>query len=163
MLFTHANAAQNKFGIIAAAGYANNAANCLSYQAAPQATAFPTAMVYLPTVHQVLVAYAGSTTTADINSIYAYDIDETTNAITGATKAYENTNVLYGVSAMTVDSATGIVYVATAVSTATTVTGYNIEKFTYDSTTKTLTRATTIPFSTHTYKSKCISGMFVGQ
>jgi hypothetical protein len=163
MVFSHANTAQNRFGIIAAAGYANTPANCLSVQAAPQAAAFPTAMVYLPASHQLLVAYAGNTTTADINSIYAYDIDETTNAITGATKAYENANVLYGVSAMAVDAETGHIYVATAVSTATTVGGYNIEKFTFNPTTKTLTRATTTPFSTHTFKTKCISSMFVGQ
>ncbi|MNT10632.1 hypothetical protein D3C72_1454730 [compost metagenome] len=162
MLFTHANTAQNRFGVIAATGYANNVANCLSVQAAPQATAFPTAMVYLPASHQVLVAYAGNTTAADINSIWAYDIDETTNAITGATKAYENSNVIYGVSAMTVDPDNGDIYVATAVSTAVTVTGYNIEKFTFNTGTKLLTRVGSTPFSTHTFKSKCISSMFVG-
>jgi hypothetical protein len=159
MLFAHAAASHNIFGVIAAAGYGNNASNCLASQAAPIATAYPTSLVYIQSANQVLVAYAGNSTATDTNSIYAYDIDESTGAISNATKAYENTNVLYGVTAMAYDQVHNVLYVATQNSTATTAAGYNIEKFNYDLTTKTLTRATTTPFSTHTYKTKCISSM----
>ncbi len=154
IVYSHAAASQNRFGIISTAGYAS-AADCLSAQAAPSATAFPTAMLYLSSSSNLLVAYAG--TVANMDYIYSYDINETTNTISGATKAFENTSVLRGVSAMAFDSSEGYVYAAngsTSLSNA-------IEKLSYDASTKTLTRIGTVPFSMPTVYHKCISAMTV--
>lgn len=154
IVFAHAATAQNRFGILSANGY-STAADCLSAQTAPIATAFPTAMLYLGSSSNLLVAYAG--TAANVDYIYSYDINETTNAISGATKAYENTSVLRGVSAMTFDSSAGYIYAAngsTSLSNA-------IEKLSYDASTKTLTRIGTVPFSMPTVYHKCISAMTV--
>jgi hypothetical protein len=161
IIFAHANATQNRFASIKSTGY-SVAGDCIAGQAAPNASSFPTATVYLPDVGQVLVAYAGNAVTADLNSVYSYNLSDSTGVISGATKSYEDVNILYGISAMAVDTSTGYIYIATANGTSTTVGGYNIEKFSYDSTSKALTRIGTVPFSPHTYKSKCISSMFVG-
>lgn len=163
LLYTHANATQNKVGLISATGYAS-ASDCLlsSPQDAPVAAAFPTASLYIPEYNHYLVVYAGTGTATDVNSVYAYSINEDTNAISGATNAFEDATVLYGASAIARDDSTGAIYIATANSTATTVVNYNIEKFSYDPTTKKLQRVGNIPFSSSWTGSKCISGMFVG-
>lgn len=160
-IFTHANTAQNKIGVIGATGY-STAADCLNTMAPPVATAFPTASVYLPTYNMLLVLYAGAISAPENNSVYAYDFNETTGALSGATKAFQDSTVLFGGSAIAVDDSSGTIYVATTNSTTTAASGYNIEKFTFDPTTKTLTRVGTTPFATHWIGSKCISSMFVG-
>ncbi len=162
IVYTHANASQNKIGIISKNGY-TVAGDCVisAAKAAPATAAFPTASVYLGPYNQLLVLYAGNTTATDINSIYAYDVNETTNTLSGDTNAFQNSNVLYGGSAITFDSTTGHVYLATANSTSTTITNYNIEKFSYDPTSKQLTRVGSTPFMTGWTGSKCISSMFI--
>lgn len=154
IVFAHAAASQNRFGIVSANGY-SVAADCLSAQTAPNANAFPTAMVYIGSSSNLLVSYAG--TVAGVDYIYSYDINETTNAISGVTKSYENTSVLRGVSAMAFDSSGGYLYAANG----STSLSNTIEKFTYDGSTKTLTRIGTVPFSMPTVYHKCISAMTV--
>ena len=75
---------------------------------------------------------------------------------------------LYNISSMYLDASTNTLYVATAISTATTVVNYAIEKFTYDpaqlgvDNTKVLTRVGTGPFYNYGVDTKCISSMFIG-
>lgn len=169
-VFLHAAGTQNRFGIFATTG----GTACLAAQAAPVAGAFPTAAFYDAINAKLFVAYAGNATTTDLNSIYVYSIDETTNAITGATKIYDAglypgtySYLLYGVSEMTYDATTSSVFIATATTTATTVANYAIEKFTYDPTqigvdnTKVLVRSGTTPFFEYGSDTKCISKMFI--
>lgn len=160
VIYTHANTAQNKV-IITSKDGASAAGGCLAGQAAPNAASFPTSVVYEPTANQVLVSYAGNTTATDINSIYAYDLTETasTASLAGATRAYQDVNFVYGVSAMAYDKVNKNLYVATANSTATAVAGYNVEKFSYDSTTKALTKVGNPPLIPHFWATKCIAGM----
>jgi hypothetical protein len=168
IVFTHAAAGQNRFGIISATGY-SGVGDCLGAQAAPNANAYPVASVYVAASKQLIVAYAGNAITTNLNSIYAYDIDETTNAITGATALYDASlypatysYLLYGISSMAYDADTQSLYVATAISNATTVVNYAIEKFTYDPTAKTITRATTsTPFYNYGIDTKCIASMII--
>ena len=95
-------------------------------------------MVYDGVNRKLLVAFAGSTTATDINTIYSYDADETTSALSNPQKLYDSSlfgstynYLLFGVSAMTLDTTNGFLYIATAVSTATTVSNYKIEKLKY--------------------------------
>lgn len=171
IVFTHAAAGQNRFGIISATGY-STAGDCLSAQAAPTANAYPVASVYVAATKQLIVAYAGNAVTTALNSIYLYDIDETTNVISGATVLYDASlypatynYLLYGISAMAYDSATKSLFVSTAISTAVTVVNYAIEKFTFDPTAKTITRVTTssAPFYNYGIDTKCISSMIVAE
>lgn len=170
IVFINSAASNNRIGLISAAGY-STAANCLLSSAlnAPVATAFPVALAYVGASNQLIVAYAGTATTANINSIYVYDVNETTNAITNATRIYDASlypttysYLLYGISAMAYDSSTNELYVSTAISTATTVVNYAIEKFTYDAAAKSLTRVGSVPFYNYGLDTKCISGMTIG-
>ena len=140
--------------MISANGY-STAADCLSSQAAPVTTSLPSSMVYLSDVGHLLVGY-GSATAAS-NQVWAYAVDETTNAFSGATAAYTNFNVVNGPSAMAYDSTTGYVYIANAQSMLN-----NIERFTYDSSTKVLTRTGSSAYISASVKTRCISGMSVG-
>lgn len=171
-VFLHAAAAQNRIGIFATTG----GTTCLAAQAAPVATAYPSAAFYDATNAKLIVAYAGNAATTDLNSIYAYSIDETTNAITGATKIYDASlypgtysYLLYGISEMAYDESAGTVYIATATTTATTAVNYAIEKFTYDpaqlgvDNTKVLVRSGTTPFYPYGSDTKCISKMFIAE
>lgn len=169
-VFLHAAASQNRFGIFATTG----GTTCLVGQAAPTANAYPTAAFYDAVNAKLFVAYAGNAVTTDLNSIYMYSVDESTNAISGATKIYDASlypgtypHLLYGISEMTYDAETKTVYIATATTTATTVANYAIEKFTYDPTqigvdaTKILVRSGTTPFFEYGSDTKCISKMFI--
>lgn len=168
IFFTHAAAANNRWGVISANGY-SSASDCLAAQAAPTANAYPTAIVYLAATNQVMVAYAGNAITTDLNSIYVYDFNDSTNAISNPTKIYDaNTYVsagylLYGISAMTFDPSDSSLYVATAISSATTVVNYVIEKLSYNATTKTLTRVGTVPFYNYGVDTKCISSLSIAE
>jgi hypothetical protein len=171
-VFLHAAASQNRFGIFAATG----GTTCLAAQAAPNANAFPSAAFYDATNAKLIVAYAGNATTTDLNSIYVYSVDETTNAITSPTKIYDAANypatypfLLYGISDMAYDETNGTVYIATAISNATTVVSYAIEKFQYNpaqigvDNTQVLTRVGTTPFYQYGSDTRCISKMFIGK
>jgi hypothetical protein len=168
IFFTHAAAGQNRFGVLSPNGY-TVAADCLAAQAAPDVNAFPTAITYIASTNQVLVAYAGNALTTKYNSIYVYDFNDTTNVISNPVMIYDSATyttagyLLYGISSMTFDADNSTLYVSTAISNATTVVNYAIEKLTYDSTAKTLTRATTTPFYNYGNDTKCISGLVVAQ
>ena len=160
IIYTHANAAQNKVGVIKSTGY-SVAADCLAGNAAALVNAYPTASVYIATSNKLLVLWAGLTAQAN-NYVSMYDFDETTGLLSNETVAFQDTSILYGGSAMTYDPDTSTVYIATANSTSTTVTNYNIEHFTVDTSARTLTRIGTVPFATGWYGSKCISSMYIG-
>ncbi|MBX3034499.1 MAG: hypothetical protein KF865_11295 [Bdellovibrionaceae bacterium] len=174
LFFLHAATSQNRFGIVSASGYAA-AADCKSAQSSPNASSFPVAAVYDAVNTKLIVAYGGSATTTDINSIYAYSINESTNAISSPQKIYDVSlypatypYLLYGITEMTLDSQTNTLYVATAINTSTTAINYAIEKFTYDATkigsanASVLTRVGSTPFYPYGSDTKCISSMFVG-
>jgi hypothetical protein len=137
IVFGHAAASNARIGVVDPLGYAL-AGDCKSALSSPAATSFPTAMVYDGANHKLIVAYAGSTTAADINTIYSYDVDETTSVLSNPQELYDSSlfgstynYLLFGVSSMTLDTTNGYLYVATAVSTATTAANYKIEKLKY--------------------------------
>lgn len=153
--YINAAASQNRIGIITGTTGYLTTADCKSAQAAPNTNAYPTAIVYIAAAKQFLVSYASAT--AGYDYIYAYDYDESTNVISGAQVAYNNPAVIRGASAMVYDSQTGYVYI----SNGSTTLNNSIERFTYDSATKTLTRDASVSFSMPTVYHKCISSMTV--
>lgn len=167
---THAaTAANRKLGIISANGY-SVVGDCLNGSAIT-ITSNPVAIEYLPGSNQLLVLTAGSTAGSTDNALYVYDVNETANTIANPTTLMVNNGsavaptiyapYLFGASAMAFDSSTNSLYIAVANSTATTVQNYNIEKFTYDPTAKTITRVGNTPFATGWIGSKCIASMVV--
>lgn len=172
-VFLHASTGQNRIGIISASGY-SGIANCLNSVAAPNANSFPVAATYDSVNNKLLVAYAGTTTGDNINSIYAYSVNETTNTISSPQEIYDAFNypstyphLLYGISHMVLDPATQHLYIATAINTATTVVNYAIEKFSYNSAaigvanTTVLTRVGSEPFFNYGVDTRCISSMMI--
>ncbi|MFN3455752.1 MAG: hypothetical protein ACK41T_12415, partial [Pseudobdellovibrio sp.] len=108
-VFLHAATGQNRIGIFAATG----GTTCAAAQAAPNAAAFPTTAFYDATNAKLIVAYAGNAVTTDLNSIYAYSIDESAGTITSSEKIYDASlypatypHLLYGISEMTYDAST---------------------------------------------------------
>lgn len=168
IIFTNAAASNNRWGIISPNGY-TVAADCLAAQAAPDVNAYPVAVQYITSHNQILVAYAGNSLNTNLNSIYVYDFDDTTNAISNATKIYDsNTYVaagylLYGISAMVYNPSDRSLFVATAISNTTTVVNYSIEKLTYNPDTKSLVRALSVPFYSHGIDTKCVSSLMIAE
>lgn len=175
ILFLHAATSQNRFGFVKAEGY-GAAGDCTPAQAAPNTAAFPVASAYDAINSKLLVAYAGSSTATDINSIYAYNITETASSVTVGTanKIYDANlypttypYLLYGVSSMVLDPTENKLYVATAINTSTTIVNYAIEKFSYDPTqigvsnSSVLTRSGTTPFYDYGSDTKCIADMTI--
>ena len=174
--FAHAAASQNRIGFVKAAGY-SAAGDCTVAQAAPNANAFPTAVAYDQANEILLVAYGNSSAvTADVNSIYAYKLTVTSNsvAIASSHKIYDLTMYpatygfqLYGISAMALDSSTNKLYVSTAITTATTVVNYRVERLTYTpslvgvTNTAVLTKPSASYFLSHGADTKCIADMMV--
>jgi hypothetical protein len=169
IIFSNGTTGGNRVQMVSAIGYVS-AANCLGAGVTmPAAGSIPVATVYVNATNQLIVAYAGTTLATDINSIYVYDVNETTGAFTGATKMYDASlygstysYLLYGISALGYDSVDKSLFVATALTTSTTVSNYVIEKLTFDPTAKTLTRVGTQPFYNYGFDTKCISGLMVG-
>ncbi len=175
ILFLHAATSQNRFGFVKPEGY-SIAGDCTPAQAAPNVASFPVATAYDAINSKLLVAYAGSATTTDINSIYAYNITETSTSVTvgAANKIYDVSlypatypYLLYGISEMVLDPVDNMLYIATAVNTATTVVNYAIEKFSYDASqigvtnTSVLTRSGSTPFFDYGGDTKCIADMMI--
>lgn len=155
VLFAHANASNNRLAVIAANGYSATT-DCLGVSTAA-ASAQPTAIAYHATSGHYLVSFGS--TTASSNYVYQYSVNESTNAITAsASAAFSNSSIVNGPSAMTVDSSTGDVYIANGTSTMNT-----IEKFTYDSTSKALTRVGSSPLVSNSIYTRCVSDMVVGE
>ncbi|MBN8537436.1 MAG: hypothetical protein J0M15_10320 [Deltaproteobacteria bacterium] len=170
IFYINALASNNRWGVITSTGYNGLDAHCLGVRSAPNANSYPVAIVYLQSVNQVMVAYAGNAITTDLNSIYVYDFDDTTNAISTGVKIYDSSTyvttgyLLYGISAMTYDSVDNSLYVATAISSATTVVNYSIEKLSYNPSAKTLTRvASDLPFYNYGVDTKCISSLAIAE
>ncbi len=151
ILYAHAAATpNNKIGLIAATGY-SVAGDCLTSVAAPTTLALPTS-VLMHSTGKLLVAY-GSTTSGS-NFIYSYDVNDSTNTINGPISAFNDFAIVNGPSSMTEDTVTGNVYVANGNS------AYNtIEKFSYDSTTKLLSRLSVQPFVSPQIYTRCVSDM----
>lgn len=167
-LFAHGAAAQNRIGIMGVAG----GTTCLAGQAAPIAGAYPTALVYDEENSYAIVGYAGNVTTNNINSIYAYSIDETLNTISNAQEIYDRFEYpatynyhLYGISAMALDPVNQYLYVASAISDAATTVNYKIEKFSYHpeligvENESVLQRVTSVPFYNYGSDTKCVSDL----
>lgn len=151
IVYTHAAATpNNKIGVISATGYAAGA-DCLAAETAPITTARPTSVAYHQPSGKLLVTY-GSTTSAS-NSIYSYDIDLDSGAISGATLAWQDTAIVYGPSEIAVDSSTGDIFVANGASTYN-----NIEKFSLNSDGELEKVGTTAFIGTNVY-TRCVSGM----
>lgn len=151
IIYTHAAATpNNKFALISATGYAA-AGDCLAASAGPTTTALPTSVIIHPG-GKTLVAY-GSTTTAS-NLIYSYDVNDAANTIGGATSAYSDAAVVNGASAMAVDDSTGLVYVASALSTFNTIEEFQLSG-------ATLARTRSLPFAGPTFYTRCVSSMAI--
>lgn len=156
IIYAHASATANKIGVIAETGYSITS-DCLSSVAAPAATAYPTSMVYIPSSKHLLVSYASTTLTS--NGIYAYEVDENLGTLSAPVLAYQNNSLLWGISNMTYDEKAGVVFVAIG----STSLANAIEKFTYDATSKSLSRVGTVPYYPISIFNKCITSMFVGE
>lgn len=168
----HSVAAQNRVISLPSIG-ASSATQCVAAQAAPGAgTAWPLAAAFDRTNSKLIVAWGNSATTANTNMIVAYDYNDSTGAFGTANVIYDISTgtfpyTLFNVSAMTLDESTNTLYVSTAISTATTVVNYAIEKFAYDPTKlgtangSVLTRSGSAPFYNYGVDTKCISGMMI--
>ena len=153
ILFAHAAASpNNKIAVVSATGYASSS-DCLASQAAPTATALPTALIQHSS-GKVIAAYASSTMAS--NFIYAYDINEATGTFSAATPSFTDASLVNGVSALTENPANGDVFVANGNSTYN-----NIEHFSFDRTTKLLTRVGQLPFVPMQLYTRCVSDMKV--
>ncbi len=174
LVYAHAATGQSRIGVVSPLGY-TIAGDCKAAQAAPNATSFPTAMFYDSVNQKLIVSYGGSTNAADLNTLYAYTINETTGAISSPQELYDS-NVfgstynyfLFGIPAMAYDSEKSTVYVASTINTLTTATNYKIEKLTYapdqigttNTAVLTTSASTFYPYGNDT---KCISDMMVAQ
>jgi hypothetical protein len=169
-----ANAAATPNNRVVSVPAAGASASCAAGLAAPATTTFATAMVYDSTNKKLLVAYAGPTTAAQINSIHAYDFDESTGAISNDQVIYDANlypatynYLLFGISAMAFDPDSSTLYVATAISNATTVVNYAIEKLNYNAAqigvtnSAVLTKTSSVPFYNYGVDTKCISSMVI--
>lgn len=153
IVFLHAAATtNNRFNVIPEAGYVA-AADCLASQVGFTTTALPTAAIYHSSGY-LLVAYGSTTATS--NGVYAYTVNQTTNAISGATASYVNSAVLQGPSAMAEDPVTGKVYVASAAANYNTV-----EEFVFNPSSRTMSRSEGASFLGNSIGTRCISGMVV--
>ena len=174
LAFAHAGTGNARIGIVSALGY-SIAGDCKAGQTAPNANAFPTSMVYDKKNQYLIVSYGGSSTGADLNSIYAYSIDETTGAISSPQKIYDSNQfgstynfLLFGISAMAYDAEKQQLYVATTISNATTAVNYRIEKLSYDpakigvSNSNVLSKSNTV-FYDYGHDTKCISDLTISE
>lgn len=175
IIYAHAATGQNRIGIIAASGY-GVAADCKAAQAAPNAAAFPTAMAYDAVNSKLIVAYGGASTADNLNVIYAYNVNETTLTISSPQEIYDSNRyptdfsyLLFGISGLALDPETGHLYVATAITTATTVLNYAIEKLSYNASAigvnnnSVLRREGSVPFYQYGSDTKCISDMVIAK
>lgn len=171
IIYTHSlnasSATSNRVGVISGDIGWNGTSGCLDDQSTVAATAYPTSSVYMSAFKRLAVSYAG-TNVALQNSIHTYAVDDaaTSNIISDTVNSYENPGVIYGASAMVWDEVNGYLYVATGGSVTNNFTTgnvpYNIEKFSYDPTTKKFSRANNTTFYPGNLETRCISSMFIG-
>ena len=139
----------NKIVLISSNGY-TTAADCLAAVAGPDANHIPTSLLYHSS-GKLLVGYGSST--GPVHDIYSYDI--TNASISNAIQAYNNSAVLQGVSVLA-EGPDGAVYVGASSSSFNT-----IEKFTFDSTTGTLTRSGSTTLIGPSIYTRSIAGILV--
>lgn len=175
ILFSHAAASQNRFGLISTSGY-SALADCKNAMSSPSlAAASPTAFAYLEDEQKLIVAYGGNSLADNLNSIYVYDVNEATDTISNPVEIYDSFQsgsiypyLLYGISEITYHKKTKSLFVASTISTATTAVSYQIDKFSVDLSkiltepTKVLTKIHNTPYYDYGYDTKCISSMFIG-
>ena len=154
IVFTHAAATpNNKIVVINANGY-TVAGDCLSGTAAPVTTSLPTQALFHSN-GKLFVSYGSTTLTS--NSIYSYNFNGTTGAVSGAAAAYnDGGGYVNGPSTMVEDPTTGDVLVANVTSTFNTIERFNVNG-------GLLTRVpgqTFIPYNAYT---RCVSDMKVMQ
>ncbi|MBL7544375.1 MAG: hypothetical protein JNL11_11210 [Bdellovibrionaceae bacterium] len=168
IIYTNAAASNNRWGIISANGYLT-AADCLAAQASPDVNAQPVAVQYIASHNQILVAYAGNSLAVNLNSIYVYDFNDTTNVISNPVKIYDSNTylaagyLLFGISSMVYNPDDQSLYIATTISNATTAVNYSIEKLAYNPDAKSLSRAQATPFYSYGVDTKCISSMRIAE
>lgn len=141
------------------------------------ANATPTSIVFIPTgtgTGKLLVAYATNAANAAgasglNNALVMYDFTENTVAgetatVNNGVVLYNDTSYFYGVSAMTYDSASGYLYVASSNSLNNAPVGYNIERFLIDLTAPSATRtpdSDNSSFEEANSFNNCVTSMFV--
>jgi hypothetical protein len=173
LAFAHAATSQSRIGIVSALGY-SVAGDCKAGQTSPLATSFPTAMFYDSENKFMIVSYGGSTTVDNMNTIYAYTIDETTGAITSPQELYDANGfgstynyLLFGIPSMHYDAENKIVYIATTINTAAAAVNYRIEKFSYDPTKIGVSNSNVLThlgtFYDYAIDTKCISSMTIAE
>jgi len=164
------------------------AANLTSGTVAFNATGTsPTAAVFIPhangtIIGKLLVAYSNGQTSNNAAGTYnlnhglvMWDVDETSTTaatLSNPIVVFDDSTVLFGISALTYDPISGYLYVATAgepgvVNQTTNGYGYNIERFSvaFDAShAPTLTRVTNAgkPFIKGGANTKCISSLALG-
>lgn len=173
--FSHAAASQNRFGFVKASGY-GIAGDCSPAQAAPVATAYPSAVAYDSANSNLIVAYSGNTLAADINSIYVYPLIQGAGAVNVGTgiKVYDASEfpgvypyLLYGITHMQLDLVTNKLYVSTANASVTAISNFQIEALNYSpsmlgvNNQSVLTRPAGAPFYNYGADTKCISQMAI--
>ena len=148
-----AAAPNNKIAILNASGYLV-VGDCLGALAAPTATALPVAGASVSD-DTFIIAYA-SPNAAD-NQIVSYQYDKNTFNLLSATVVTQlsNPSQIFGVSAMVFDPRDNGLYVANSPAAA-----EKIEKYTWDQTARTLTRATPTTFLQNV-DIPCVSGLLV--
>lgn len=164
----------NKIAIV------KNGSTCLAGQTPTPTNALSTAAVWIPGANQIIAGYSGpgAAVIADnISTLQVYDVTETASpaaaTLSAPTEIYDtadypgiSSTLLFAVPAMTYDSETGFLYVASAnratSNNITTAGNYVIEKFSYNPSTKTLQRVGSEPFYQSGVDTRCISSMFIG-
>lgn len=167
LLYLNAESNDNKVAVV------KTGPTCLGGVTPATPTAVMTASAVVPGANQIIVAQAGNTAAAGMNTILVYDITESSGSVSfgSASTLYDTSGFpatypyqLYGISAMLYDN--GYLYVATATQVSATLGTsqvlYAIEKFSYNSVGKTLTRVGSTPFYQSGFDTKCISKMFIG-
>ena len=155
MLYAHAGVGQARLGMISATGYdSTNTATCLTATSSPVATAYPTAILRHSSGN-VVVSYGSATATS--NFVYTHDVSESGDTIGAGTQSYSNILYVYQPSKMVEDPTNGDILVANTNAALQTV-----ERFSYNTSTFAMTRATGNSFILNSNFTKCISGLAVG-
>lgn len=168
LAFTHAATGAARVGVVSSTGY-NVTGDCKDAEVAPS-TGFPTAMAYDDDNNQLIVAFGGHSVSTNINTIYAYTVDESTGALSSPQQLYEWSGdySLYGISSMTLDSENNKLYVATTISNVATAVNYRIERFSYNGSQVGVTNSAVLtkdssPFYNYGFDTRCVSDMMIAE
>jgi hypothetical protein len=154
LIYSHAAATpNNRIGVINGQGY-NVAGDCIAGVTVPTTLALPTSVLALSGSQHVLVAAGSATNTS--NFVQSYVVNVTTGVIPAPVAAWTDFAYVTAPSAMIEDPSTGYVYIASA-----RATHNSVERFTYNTTSKALTRVGPT-FLQNSIYTRCISGMTIG-